>query len=138
MNSELLYQFVEMIEAEARARPSRMEFEMAYQARIAIDRIKLAVKHAEQPDQSREVGLLLLDALDRLQSVERRFQLRSRRTAQAHRRVQNRPLGNLTPTAMAGLVQPTHLSPRVRFNRVALTRRGERWLHRLRASCPLL
>ena len=85
MNSELLYQFVETIEAEARARPSGMQFEMAYQARVAIDRIKLAVKRSEQPadqpDQAREVGLLLLDALDRLQSVERRFQLRSRRTA---------------------------------------------------------
>lgn len=86
MNSELLYQLVEMIEAEAQSRPSGMEFEMAYQARVAIDRIKLAVKRSERPgsdlDQTREVGLLLLDALDRLQSVERQFQLRSRRIAQ--------------------------------------------------------
>ena len=79
VKSELLFQ----LEAEAQSRPSGMEFEMAYQARIAIDRIKLAVKQSEQaenqPDQIREAGLLLLDALDRLQSVERRFQPRSRR-----------------------------------------------------------
>ena len=84
MNSELIHQVVEMIEAETQARPSGMEFEMAYQARVAIDRIKLAVKQSEQagnrPDEIREVGLLLLDALDRLQSVERRFQLRSRKS----------------------------------------------------------
>ena len=82
MNSELLFQFVEIIEAEAQSRPSGMEFEMAYQVQVAIDRIKLAVKQSEQggnePDQIRETGLLLLEALDRLQSVERRFQLRSR------------------------------------------------------------
>ena len=85
MNSELLHQFLESVEAEVRSRPSGLEFEMAYQARIAIDRIKLAVKWTEQADsrggQIREAGLLLLEALDRLQSVERRFQLRSRYAA---------------------------------------------------------
>jgi hypothetical protein len=54
-----------------------MEFEMAYQARIAIDRIRFAIKHTEQfaphTDQMREAGLQLLDALERLESVERRF-----------------------------------------------------------------
>lgn len=85
MNSELLFQIVELIEDEVQSRPSGMEFEMAYQGRVAIDLIKRAVKQSEQagnqPDQIRETGLLLLDALDRLQSVERRFQLRSRKTA---------------------------------------------------------
>jgi len=55
---------------------------MAYQARIAIDRIKFAIKHAEQfarpCDAVREVGLELLDALERLESLDRRFQIRSR------------------------------------------------------------
>ena len=62
-----------------------MEFEVAYQTRVAIDRIKLAVKQTEgaegRDDRIHEAGLLLLDALDRLQSVERRFQQRSRHMA---------------------------------------------------------
>ena len=67
---------------EPRDRPSPIEFEMAYQARVAIDRIRFAIKHTEQfarqSDQSREVGLQLLDALDRLESLDRHFQARSR------------------------------------------------------------
>jgi len=55
---------------------------MAYQSRVAIDRIKFAIKHTEQfgsrTDQTREAGLQLLDALQRLEMVERRFQERSR------------------------------------------------------------
>jgi len=58
-----------------------MEFEMAYQARIAIDRIRFALRHIEQfatgTDPMREVGFQLLDALQRLESVDRRFQVRS-------------------------------------------------------------
>ena len=78
-------QIVETIEADAQSRPSPMEFEMAYQARIAIDRIKFAIKHAEQfarpCEAMREVGLELLDALERLEAVDRRFQARSRSAA---------------------------------------------------------
>ena len=52
---------------EPRDHPSPIEFEMAYQARVAIDRIRFAIKHTEQfarqTDRSREVGLQLLDAL---------------------------------------------------------------------------
>jgi hypothetical protein len=59
-----------------------MEFEMAYQARIAIERIKSAIKQTElaagRAEQVREAGMHLLEALDRLESVERRFQQRSR------------------------------------------------------------
>jgi hypothetical protein len=55
---------------------------MAYQARVAIDRIRFAIKHTEQfgprSDQMREAGLQLLDALQRLETVDRRFQARSR------------------------------------------------------------
>ena len=116
MNSELLYQAVEMIEAEAQARPSGMEFEMAYQARVAIDRIKLAVKRSERPgshlDQAREVGLLLLDALDRLQSVERRFQLRSRRTVQNPQENAPDPTRKRTSNGRPGIVDtPEPSSP---------------------------
>jgi len=60
---------------------------MAYQARVAIDRIKFAIKHTEQfgqrTDQARDAGLQLLDALQRLETVDRRFQERSRRTTQS-------------------------------------------------------
>ena len=77
-----MHQIVEIIDAEAQSRPSAIEFEMAYQARIAIDRIKFAIKHTEQfarpCDSMREVGLQLLDALERLEDVDRRFQARSR------------------------------------------------------------
>ena len=59
-----------------------MEFEMAYQARVAIDRIRFAIKHAEQfarpCETTREIGLELLDALERLEALDRRFQARSR------------------------------------------------------------
>src|SRR5436190_22941304 len=82
MSSEIMHQIVETIEAEVRARPSPVEFEMAYQARVAIDRIRFAIKHTEQFAtpciHMREAGLQLLDALERLESLDRRFQIRSR------------------------------------------------------------
>ena len=77
-----MHQIVETIDAEVRSRPSAIEFEMAYQARVAIDRIKFAIRHAEQFAQPcvhmREAGMQLLDALERLESLDRRFQMRSR------------------------------------------------------------
>jgi hypothetical protein len=84
MNSEMKRRILELIEAETRACPSPNEFEMAYQARVAIDRIKFAIKHAEQfaplTDQMREAILQLLDALQRLEGLDRRFQERCRAT----------------------------------------------------------
>jgi hypothetical protein len=75
-------QIAETIEADVQSRPSAIEFEMAYQARVAIDRIRFAIKHAEQfakpCETMREIGLELLDALERLEALERRFQARSR------------------------------------------------------------
>ena len=77
-----MHQIVGSIASEVRSRPSAIEFEMAYQARVAIDRIKFAIKHAEQFSKPcihmREAGLQLLDALERLESLDRRFQIRSR------------------------------------------------------------
>src|SRR5579871_6612964 len=77
-----MHQILEQIEADVQSRPSAFEFEMAYQARVAIDRIRFAIKHNEQfgpsTDSMREVGLQLLDALERLETVDRRFQKRSR------------------------------------------------------------
>jgi hypothetical protein len=76
------HQLSEVIKADDQSRPSATEFEAAYQARIAIDRIKFAIKHTEEfarpCDTMREVGLQLLDALERLEAMDRRFQARSR------------------------------------------------------------
>jgi hypothetical protein len=82
MSSEAMHQILEQIEADVQSRPSPIEFEMAYQARVAIDRIRFAIKHTEQfaphTEPVREAGLQLLDALERLEAVDRRFQQRSR------------------------------------------------------------
>ena len=79
-----MHQVVETTEANVQSRPSAMEFKMAYQARVAIDRIKFAIKHTEQFSERcihmREAGLQMLDALERLESLDRRFQFRSRLT----------------------------------------------------------
>ena len=80
MKSELAEEIFELIEDRSHA-PTPMEFEMAYQAHVAIDRIRFAIKHAEQfaprTDELREAELQLLDALARLERVDRRFQQRS-------------------------------------------------------------
>ena len=88
MSSEFMQRIVQIIESDVVSRPSAIEFEMAYQARVAIDRIRFAIRHAEQfarpSDTMREACLELLDALQRLEALDRRFQVRSR-TANGHR-----------------------------------------------------
>ena len=83
MPSAIMQEAVQLIEAEVQCRPTPFEFELAYQARIAIDRIRFAIKQTEQAgartEQIREAGMQLPEALQRLESVERRFQQRSRR-----------------------------------------------------------
>ena len=73
---------IKTIEADVLSRPSPIEFEMAYQVRIAIERIRFAIRHVEQfgapCPQVRDAALQLLEALDRLETVDRRFQVRSR------------------------------------------------------------
>jgi len=82
MSSEVTHQIRQPIEDEANSRPSAFEFEMAYQARAAIDRIKFAIKHTEQfgarTEEMFEASLQLLDAVERLEMLDRRFQERSR------------------------------------------------------------
>jgi hypothetical protein len=81
-SAELAKEVFSIVEAKLFDRPSPTEFEMAYQARVAIDRIRFAIKVTEQadkkPEQLREAGLQLLDALDRLEAAERSFQCRFR------------------------------------------------------------
>jgi hypothetical protein len=76
-----MHQILETTEAEVRSRPSSIDFEMAYQARVAIERIRFAIKHIEHfaspCPHLREANLQLLDALDRLETADRRFQIRS-------------------------------------------------------------
>ena len=48
MSSEVMNQIRQTIDDEVNSKPSAFEFEMAYQARTAIDRIKFAIKHTEQ------------------------------------------------------------------------------------------
>jgi hypothetical protein len=80
-----MHQIVETIEADVHSRPSPMEFETAYRARVAIDRIKFAIRHTEQfarpCEAMHEIGLELLDALERLEALDRPFQARSRSAA---------------------------------------------------------
>jgi hypothetical protein len=75
-------QIIETIESDATSQPSAMEFETAYQARIAIDRIRFAIKHTEQfakpCETTPEKGLELLDGLESLETLDRRLQARSR------------------------------------------------------------
>ena len=48
MSSEIMRRIIDAIESDAASRPSAVEFEMAYQVRVAIDRIKFAIRHTEQ------------------------------------------------------------------------------------------
>jgi hypothetical protein len=82
VSSQIMRQIIDTIEADSTSRPLAIEFEMAYQARVAVDRIKFAIRHTEQfakpCDAMREAGMQLLDALERLEALDRRFQARSR------------------------------------------------------------
>jgi hypothetical protein len=84
MRRELADEILALIDARSQAEPTAMEFEMAYQARVAMDLIRFAIKHTEQfaphTDQMREAALQLLDALERLDSAERKFQKRFRKS----------------------------------------------------------
>lgn len=80
MKSRLAQEVFSIVEAEVLKRPSPMDFEMAYQVRVAIDRIRFAIKQIEQfsldSGPGQETGFQLLDALDRLEGADRHFQLR--------------------------------------------------------------
>jgi hypothetical protein len=82
MNVRVEKEILSVIEARAEAQPTAMEFEFGYQVRVACDRIRFAIRQTEQTansGQAREIAMQLLDALERLESSERRFQVRCRR-----------------------------------------------------------
>lgn len=105
MSAEIRRQISEAIESAANARPSALEFEMAYQARVAIDRIRFAIRQTEsgpgQSDMMREAGLQLLDALQRLESLDQRFQGRSLLTAHLTTRLHNGTNGHESSSVSA-------------------------------------
>ncbi len=84
--SELAKEVYSIVEARVLSRPSPAEFEMAYQARIAIEKIRFAIKASEKVHErstdAQEARIQLLDALDRLESVDRHFQQRFRASRQ--------------------------------------------------------
>jgi hypothetical protein len=86
MSSGMKCRILDLLALQPQGNPSAAEFEMAYQGRAAIDRIKFAIKHAEQfwkpCVEMRDMTIQLLDALARLESADRHFQARSRTRAE--------------------------------------------------------
>jgi hypothetical protein len=78
MRPQIVREDLSLIEAQVASRPSPIEYEMAYQVRVAIDRIRFAITRVEKmggsPGGSREAVLHLLDALDRLKTADLKFQ----------------------------------------------------------------
>ena len=80
--TDLATEVFSLIEARFNSRPSAIEFEMAYQIRVAIDCIRLVIKatdvYDDEPQLVYEAGQQLLEALERLVRAERHFQRWSR------------------------------------------------------------
>jgi hypothetical protein len=80
MTSDTIDRIFKIIENTYRQTPGP-EFELAYQARIASDRIRFALQATEQSyesdEQLQEVRIQLLDALERLKKADESFQRRS-------------------------------------------------------------
>ncbi len=77
-SAELSKKVVSIVENKIARERSSVDFEMAYQVRVAAERIRFAIKALDSttPMSINEVSLQLLDALTRLESSERRFQKR--------------------------------------------------------------
>jgi hypothetical protein len=82
MKSQIVRELLALIEARVASRPSPIEYEMAYQVRVAIDRLRFAITQVEKmggsPEGCRETVLQLLDALDRLKAADLKFQIHFR------------------------------------------------------------
>ena len=78
MNSKLRYRILQKVKSYLQSEHAPTEWEMAYQIRVAIDRIRFAINHLEHfgPPTTviRDANLQLLDALNRLVSAECNFQ----------------------------------------------------------------
>jgi hypothetical protein len=108
MKSEFVRQVLSIIESEVHSRPSPIEFEMAYQGRLAVERIRFAIKTMEQTrtvaSSLEEASLQLLDALDRLESADRHFQHRFRLGRAQAENGAHQDISGLRP----GLAQDNH------------------------------
>jgi hypothetical protein len=80
-----------------RTRQTASTFEFAYQARIAVERIRFAIRQTDQLAVNQpvlqEVGMQLLDALDRLETAERHFEAHFRQSVCSLERVRSVPNG---------------------------------------------
>jgi hypothetical protein len=80
VNAEIARHVNTMPDSAGNSGPSSVEFEVAYQARVVMDRIRFAIRVTDQSSpnsaQLREAGVQLLDAFDRLDQIDRRFQTR--------------------------------------------------------------
>ncbi|HEX4227736.1 MAG TPA: hypothetical protein VHZ07_03635 [Bryobacteraceae bacterium] len=79
--SELGEEVYSIVEARIRSIPSPVEYEIAYQARIAAEKIRFAITLIERvcdhTTETEEAQMQLLGALDRLDSVDRKVQERT-------------------------------------------------------------
>jgi hypothetical protein len=80
VNTQIARHANTMPNSASNTEPSSVEFEVAYQARVVMDRIRFAIRVTDQSSpnsaQLREAGVQLLDAFDRLDQIDRRFQTR--------------------------------------------------------------
>ena len=87
MNAEIA-RLNTMPDSAGNSGPSSVEFEVAYQARVVMDRIRFAIRVTDQSspnsDQLRQAGIQLLDAFDRLDQIDRRFQKRMKPKGRGH------------------------------------------------------
>lgn len=76
--AEFARKVLTVVAESPRTRMDSLEYEMAYQARVASDRIRFAIRVIQKTGtddaELRQAGLELLDALDRLASAEHHFQ----------------------------------------------------------------
>jgi hypothetical protein len=79
-SAELARRVFSIVERKIASEKSSLEFEMAYQMRVASEKIRFAIRAIDSacPNQTNEASLQLLDALTRLEQLDRRFQDRSR------------------------------------------------------------
>jgi hypothetical protein len=79
-SSQLAKEVFSIVERKVLSESPSMEFEMAYQMKVAGERIRFALKSMDMLGLSptvQEVSLQLLDALERMERVDRRFQRQS-------------------------------------------------------------
>ena len=83
--TEFARKVVSMVRQSQPSTTGSPDFEMAYQAKVAAERIRFAIRQIDEESrrvaQIRDAATQLLDALDRLESVDRRFQDECRRAS---------------------------------------------------------